>query len=54
MCIYEKPEDSYLAFEKIRSTWYKWLPNLEKAKRWSGNDRAEAWKNNVLKFYNEM
>lgn len=52
MCIYEKPEDSYEAFKKIWSTWYKWMPNLEKATRWSWNDRAQIWLNNTLHFYN--
>lgn len=51
MCIYEKPEDSYEAFKIIWRRWYDGLPTLAKAKRWSGNDRAEAWLRNVLHHY---
>lgn len=54
MCIYNTPEESYLAFNKIwTQTNYKWMPTLEKARVWSGNDRAEHWLNNVLYFYNK-
>jgi len=53
MCIYNTPKESYDAFKIIRETWYDWLPNLEKAKRWSWNDRAEIWLKNVLNFYNK-
>lgn len=53
MCIYEKPEDSYQAFYKIWSTWYKKFPNQEMAKRYSGNDRAHYWLTNVTAFYQE-
>lgn len=51
-CIYDTPSESYEAFKKIWSKNYGWLPTLEMAKRWSWNDRPEAWRNNVLYFYN--
>jgi len=54
MCIYETSEDSYQAFYKIWSKWYGGMPNLEMSRRWSGNDRAYTWRNNVTQFYNEQ
>ena len=53
MCIYKTPEDSYKAFKIIWSKWYWWLPTIEMAKRWSGNDRAKEWRRNVLYIYNK-
>ena len=53
MCIYDDPQESYEAFKKIWSTWYGELPTLEAARRYSGNDRAETWRNNVITFYHE-
>jgi len=53
MCIYEHPDESYVAFKIIWNKWYKGLPTLHMAKRWSGNDNAHAWKRNVLSFYHQ-
>ena len=53
MCIYNSPAESYDAFNIIRSKWYKTLPTLALAKKWSGNDRASEWLKNVLFFYNQ-
>ena len=53
MCIYNTPQDSYVAFKKIWSRWYSGMPTLQKARKWSGNDNAVAWYNNVTNFYNE-
>lgn len=53
MCIYDDPKQSYDAFVIVWKRWYKGLPNLEKSKRYSGNDRAEIWMRNVLQFYRE-
>jgi fatty-acid desaturase len=50
---YNTKEDSYKDFKRIWTSYYGWLPNLEKAKRYSWNDRAEAWLNNVLAYYNK-
>lgn len=48
MCIYETPEDSYQAFIKIWSTWYKNNPpTLRDAQKWTGNDRAQTWLKHV-------
>lgn len=51
MCIYDDPSESYEAFKTVWQRWYKGLPNLEKSIRYSGNDRATIWMNNVLDFY---
>ena len=37
---------------RIWKKYYGGLPTLEKAKKWSGNDRAISWLHNVLHFYN--
>ena len=46
------PEESYKDFKRIWNNYYGWLPDIHKAKKYSGNDRAEEWLNNVLYFYN--
>lgn len=53
MCIYDHPSESYQAFKKIWSKWYKTLPTLEMAKRYSGSHNAVSWKNNTTQFYYE-
>lgn len=53
MCIYSDPSESHEAFKKIWSTWYRGIPTMAKARRYSGNDRAHIWLNNVLKFYHQ-
>lgn len=53
MCIYSDPSESHAAFKIIWKRWYDGLPTLEKARRWSGNDRAEAWLRNVMNHYNK-
>jgi hypothetical protein len=53
MCIYDTPEDSYVAFKKIWSKWYNGMPTMYKAERWSGNDNKYAWYRNVTNFYNK-
>jgi hypothetical protein len=52
-CIYETPEQSYEAFKKIWSTWYKGFPTIAQARRWTGNDRPHHWLNTVTQYYNE-
>lgn len=54
MCIYEKPEDSYIAFKKIWSKWYAWKPNLKMAQRWTWHDNAVRWLYNVNHHYNKL
>ena len=54
MCIYEKPEDSYIAFKKIWSKWYAWKPNLKMAQRWTGHDNAVRWLSHVNHFYDKL
>lgn len=51
MCIYERPEDSYEAFKKIRSTRYKWRPDMNKARKRTGNDHASTRLANVNHLY---
>lgn len=43
MCIYETPEQSYEAFKKIWSRWYRAYPNRNLASKWTGNDRPDSW-----------
>ena len=54
MCIYENPEDSYEAFKKIWSKWYKTHPNLNSAQRWTGHDNAVRWLSHVNLHYNKL
>lgn len=53
MCIFSSKEESNEAFKKIWTKWYGGLPNMEKARRWSGNDHPASWLNNVLTVYNK-
>lgn len=48
---YATKQDSYEDFKRIRTSYYWWLPNLDKAKKYSWNDRPEAWLKNVLDYY---
>lgn len=52
MCKFKTKEESYEAFKIIWIKWYWGLPNYEKAKRWSWDDRAGIWLNSVTWFYN--
>ena len=54
MCIYDTPEESYEAFKKIWSTWYKKFPNTTLAKRWTGGDRHNIWLASVKDKYEEL
>lgn len=49
---YATKEDSYADFKQIWTKYYGRFPDLELAKRYSGNDRSRTWLNNVIKFYN--
>ena len=49
---YKTKEDSYKDFKRIWQNYYGWLPNYNKAKRYSWDDRTQEWLNNVLYFYN--
>jgi len=51
---YDAPEDSYKDFVRIWTKWYGEMPNRAMAVKWSGNDRAGAWLNNVTHFYNTL
>ncbi len=52
MCKFNSPDESYEAFKIIWQKWYWWMPNLEKAERWTWKDRASIWLANVNYFYN--
>ena len=54
MCIYEHPEESYAAFKKVWGKWYRTMPTIELARRYSGNDKAESWLANVTYFYHNQ
>lgn len=51
--VYATKEASYEDFKRIWAKSYKVFPNLALAKKYSGNDRAKIWLNNVTKFYNQ-
>lgn len=51
---FETKEDSYADFKRIWSTYYKRFPDLALAKRYSGNDKPNAWLSNVTTFYNQL
>lgn len=53
MCIYNDPEESYIAFKKIWSTWYKIYPTRRIAERWTWKDNATNWLYNVWHYYNK-
>ena len=53
MCIYESPNESYKAFKIIWQKWYKRFPDYQLAQKYSGNDRAGIWLNNVTNCYYE-
>lgn len=54
MCIYDTPEQSYEAFKKVWAQGYGMrLPTIADAQAYSGSDRGDSWRNNVLKFYNQ-
>lgn len=51
---YKRPEESYRDCERIWNTYYKRLPDLELAIRWTGNDNAETWLSNFWITYNSL
>lgn len=51
MCIYNTPEESYEAFKKIWSKWYRIYPNRTLASRWTGWDNPTTWLTNVSHYY---
>lgn len=56
MCIYDAPEESYIAFKKIWNRWYGGgLPNQEQAKCWvngcGSNKIPYQWIENVYHYY---
>jgi hypothetical protein len=53
MCIYDTPEESYVAFKIIWSKWYKGFPTYKQAALWTGNDRPDNWLKNVKFHYNK-
>jgi len=54
MCIYADKEESYEAFKKIWVTWYKTFPNIKLANKYTSQDRAYNWLNNVTNCYNKI
>jgi len=48
---YKTKNESYEDFKRIWTSYYWWLPNLAKAKKYSWNDRSNAWLKNVLNYY---
>lgn len=51
MCIYESKEESFVAFKKIWSTWYKEFPDRALASKWTGADRVDTWLRSVQQYY---
>jgi hypothetical protein len=48
---YSNKEESYKDFKRIWSKYYKVYPTIKEAVKWTGNDRASIWLNNVSKYY---
>jgi len=48
---YKHKIDSYKDFKRIWTSYYWWLPNLAKAIKYTGNDRAKIWLKNTLTYY---
>lgn len=51
MCMYDKREDSFVAFKKIWTRWYGGFPTLQDAAIYSDSDGVN-WKNVVMMYYN--
>lgn len=47
-------DGSYTDCERIWTAYYGRFPDLALAKKWSGNDKAQSWLNNVTHFYNTL
>lgn len=50
---YVRQEDSFADFKQLWAKYYKRFPDLALARKYSGDDRAEAWLKNVTYFYNK-
>ncbi len=48
---YKTQAASYRDCEYVWSNFYGRLPDMALAQKWSGNDRAETWLNNVISYY---
>ena len=51
---YNSCDEGYNDMARIWSTYYKAFPNLALAKKYSGNDRPDAWLSNVTHFYKQI
>ena len=50
---YRSKIESYNDFKRIWKSYYGGLPTYAMTKKYSGNDRAWVWRDNVLYFYNK-
>lgn len=48
--VYPSPKESIDDCMQVWAKNYTGVPTIEKAKKWSGNDRAEVWLYNVLAY----
>jgi len=48
---FKSHEESHKECERIWSTYYKRFPDRSLAARWTGNDNADHWLNNVRTAY---
>lgn len=51
---YPTHADSFTDFKRIWAKSYKIFPTLAMAKKYSGNDRSEAWLETVTKVYDSL
>jgi len=51
---YKTKEEGKADFIRIWNTYYGGIPTYKQAKRYSGNDKAEAWYYNVLFAYDNL
>jgi hypothetical protein len=48
---YANKEESYEDFKRVWQKYYGGMPNYQKARKYSGNDRTQNWINNVNNVY---
>ena len=51
---YSSCEESVKDFKRIWAAYYKRFPDLNLARRWTGNDRASTWLATVTRTYNAL
>ena len=50
---FKTEQEAYTEFYRVWRKFYNKFPTKSLAVKWSGNDRADHWYNNVVYFYNQ-